>query len=202
VLSLLPERMRVLSRENATDLTPPVCPSKVRISAPVAASHSFSSPPPDSTRAPSAEKATAIARHARTVLTLARSMTAANVARFAVIDARIADIDKRLAAEFPDYAALASPAPVSVEDVQSLLRPQEALVLFLDTPELKPTQEETLIWVITKTDMRWARSELGTPSLRREVAALRCGLDYYGTWDSTSLRCSELLKTSYTEADH
>jgi hypothetical protein len=64
-----------------------------------------------------------------------RSAEAANVARLAVIDARIADIDKRLAAAIPDYAALVRPAPISVEDVQAQLRPDEALVLFLDTPE-------------------------------------------------------------------
>ena len=82
---------------------------------------------------------------------------------------------RRLAADFPDYAALARPEPLSVEEVQAQLRADEALVLFLDTPEWKPTPEETFIWVVTKTDMRWVRSELGTPSLRREVggAALR-----------------------------
>ena len=79
--------------------------------------------------------------------------------------------------DFPDYAALSRPEPLSVEEVQSQLRPDEALVLFLDTPEWKPTPEETFIWVVTKTDMRWVRSDLGTPALTREVAALRCGLD-------------------------
>ena len=78
---------------------------------------------------------------------------AENTARLAAIDTRIAEIDKRLAAEFPDYAALASPAPLTVEDVQAQLGPDEALVLFLDTPEWKPTPEETFIWVVTKSDM-------------------------------------------------
>jgi CHAT domain-containing protein/tetratricopeptide (TPR) repeat protein len=131
-----------------------------------------------------------------------RSAEAANVARLAVIDTRIANIDKKLAAEFPNYAALASPTPVSVEDVQAQLRLDEAVVLFLDTPEWKPTPEETFIWVITKTDMRWVRSELGTPSLQHEVIALRCGLDFDGTWAVFGSRCEDLLKVSYTEADH
>ena len=44
-----------------------------------------------------------------------------------------------------------------------MLRPNEALVLFLDTDErFKPTPEETFIWVITKCDVRWEKSELGT----------------------------------------
>ena len=127
---------------------------------------------------------------------------AANVARLSAIDTRIGDIDRRLTAEFPDYAAMVSPAPLSIGDVQALLRSDEALVVFLDTPEWKPIPEETFIWVATKREVRWVRSKLGTPSLRREVAALRCGLDYDGTWGATGSRCTELLKTSYTEVDY
>jgi CHAT domain-containing protein/tetratricopeptide (TPR) repeat protein len=119
---------------------------------------------------------------------------AANVARLAAIDGRIAEIDKRLAADFPDYAALASPTPMSVEDVQAALQPDEALVLFLDTPEWKRFRQETFVWVVTKTEARWVRSELGTPALSREVAALRCGLDDQA-W--TGSRCSDLLKVDY-----
>ena len=55
--------------------------------------------------------------------------------RLAAIDTRLAAIDARLAKDFPDYAALASPAPVSVAEVQAQLGADEALVLFLDTPE-------------------------------------------------------------------
>ena len=130
-----------------------------------------------------------------------KAAEAANSARIAEIDARITEIDKRLAKDFPDYAALASPKPLSVEQVQSELATDEALVLFLDTPEWKPTPEETFIWVVTKTDVRWVRSELGTQSLKREVAALRCGLDYDGSWDAPGSRCAELLKITYSEAD-
>jgi CHAT domain-containing protein len=51
------------------------------------------------------------------------------------------------------------------------------LVLFLDTPARKVAPEETFIWVVTKTDARWVRSDLGTAGLNRGVRALRCGLD-------------------------
>jgi CHAT domain-containing protein len=125
---------------------------------------------------------------------------AENVTRLAAIDARIAVVDKDLAANFPDYAALASPAPLSVEEVQGKLGPDEAMILFLDTPRWQPAPEETFIWVVTKTGMRWERSELGTSALTREVAALRCGLDYAGSW--TGSRCSDLLKIAYTSNDH
>ena len=105
-----------------------------------------------------------------------------NQVRLVAIENRIAEIDKELAANFPDYAALASPAPISVQEVHAQLRPEEALVLFLDTPEAKPLPEETFIWVVTKTDVRWVRSDLGTAALAREVQALRCGLDA-AAWD-------------------
>jgi hypothetical protein len=118
--------------------------------------------------------------------------------RLAAIESQIAEIDKALAKDFPDYAALASPVPLSVEDVQMHLGPNEALVLVLDTPEWSPLPEETFIWVVTKTDARWVRSDLGTPSLERGVAALRCGLDAT-LWrgDEAQDRCAELLKGAY-----
>ena len=111
-----------------------------------------------------------------------RAAEGANVARLAAIDARIGEIDRRLAADFPDYAALARPQPLGVEQVQAELRADEALVLFLDTPEWKPTPEETFIWVITKTERpAGSRSEIGTSFLSSAtLAALRCGLDSAG----------------------
>jgi hypothetical protein len=105
--------------------------------------------------------------------------------RLAAIDERIAQIDKTLVREFPEYAALIRPEPLAVPDVQSLLRADEALLLVLDTPEWQPTSEESFIWLVTKTDVRWARSELGTTALTERVAALRCGLDA-SSWDDAS----------------
>ena len=111
---------------------------------------------------------------------------AANAARLAEIDTRIAAIDAQLTKDFPDYAALASPRPLSLADVQSQLRDGEAVVLFLDTPEWGPTPEETFIWVVTQTDSRWVRSDLGAKALQERVAALRCGLDRDGEWQFSS----------------
>jgi hypothetical protein len=78
--------------------------------------------------------------------------------------------------------------------VQAHLGSDEALILILDTPELKPTPEETFIWVVTKTgEPRWVRSELGTSALTREVTALRRGLDDFAWNPETGNRCDELL---------
>ena len=123
---------------------------------------------------------------------------AENRARLAAIDARLAEIDAKLKAEFPDFAALASPAPLPLAEAQGLLGEDEALVLFLDTPDKKPTPEETFIWVVTKTQARWLRSELGKAALAREVEALRCGLDE-AAWAGPA--CAELTGETYTEAD-
>jgi CHAT domain-containing protein/tetratricopeptide (TPR) repeat protein len=114
-------------------------------------------------------------------------------ARLTAIDARIAEIDKTLANHFPDYAALASPEPLSVVDVQTQLRADEVLLLFVDTSELKPLPEETFIWVITKTEMRWVRSEIGTRALAEHIAALRCGLDERAWDEGLAERCREFL---------
>ena len=124
---------------------------------------------------------------------------AENTARLAAIDARLAEIDAKLKAEFPDYAALASPAPLSLAEAQALLGENEALVLFLDTPDKKPTPEETFIWVATETQARWVRSDLGKAALVREVEALRCGLDAMA-WSSGSA-CAELTGQQYSETD-
>lgn len=98
--------------------------------------------------------------------------------RLALIDVRLADIDRALAKDFPDYAALATPAPLSIPDVQAMLQPNEALVLLLDTADWALTPEETFVWAVTKTQVRWVRSNLGTQALSERVQALRCGLDH------------------------
>jgi tetratricopeptide (TPR) repeat protein/CHAT domain-containing protein len=119
--------------------------------------------------------------------------------RLAAIDGRLAAIDARLARDFPGYAALSSPRGASVADMQAILRDDEALLLFLDTTDWTsaariPLPEETFVWVVTKSDVRWLRSELGTAALQREVAALRCGLGARA-WDGEGARrCADLLK--------
>ena len=130
-----------------------------------------------------------------------RAAEAVNLARLAAIDARLAEIDSRLKSEFPDYAALSRPEPLSIGEVQKDLHDDEVLVFILDTPEGGPMPEETFIWVVTNTGVRWVRSEFGTRALAREVFALRCGLDYDGAWGATGSRCAELLNLAYTESD-
>ena len=109
--------------------------------------------------------------------------------QMSAIDARLAEIDARLKKDFPEYAALVSPEPVTIAELQGggpsnsppLLRDDEALLLFLDTPPMPPTPEESFVWVVTKSAAKWFRSGLGTKVLSERVQALRCGLDD-GNW--------------------
>jgi tetratricopeptide (TPR) repeat protein/CHAT domain-containing protein len=118
---------------------------------------------------------------------------AANSQRLAAIDARISQIDERLLVEFPEYAALSRAEPLSIRDVQSELRPDEALVFFLETQLGKATPGETFVWLVTQKNARWWRSDLDTPALAVEVTALRCGLDA-GLWNSDAASdCKNLV---------
>lgn len=113
--------------------------------------------------------------------------------RLMTIDTRVATIDAVFARDYPDYAALASTRPMSVAQVQVELRGDEALVLFLDAPELKPDPEETFIWVVTRREVRLVRSAMGIRTLAHEVAALRCGLDSTAWSGTRSERCAAML---------
>src|SRR5262249_14309510 len=107
------------------------------------------------------------------------------------IEGRLGQVTRVLQDNFPGYVALSNPKPASLHEAQRLLKPDEALLALLDTPELKPMPEETFIWVVTKSDLRWVKSELGTSALTREVTALRCGLDDVA-WDpKLGNHCSE-----------
>lgn len=84
---------------------------------------------------------------------------------------------------------LVYPKPLSVDDVKALLREDEALVLVLDVA----APDEAFIWVVSKADSRWVRSDIGMRSLTRDVAALRCGLDVSAWDDNGAKRCAELI---------
>lgn len=116
---------------------------------------------------------------------------AAAAARMMAIDTRIAEIDRTLAKDFPEYAGLVGAEPLSVADVQALLGPDEAVLLFVTTTRWPPIPEETLLWVITKTGGRWMRLGLGPQGLGEYVAALRCGLDT-AAWNGETV-CGKLL---------
>jgi CHAT domain-containing protein/Flp pilus assembly protein TadD len=111
---------------------------------------------------------------------------------------RLEKIDAELAAKFSEYASLANPKPLTVAETQALLRPDEALVLFLDGPQFSAEMQlpdETLAWVVTRTKVSWHRVALNTRALTNDVVALRCGLDD-SRWSADKARdaCRSALK--------
>ena len=57
--------------------------------------------------------------------------------------------------EFPEYAELANPKPLTIAATQALLKADEALILFLDVPQFGKLPEESIAWVVTKETARW-----------------------------------------------
>jgi CHAT domain-containing protein len=130
--------------------------------------------------------------------------------RMDAIDTRRAEIDKVLAREYPDYAALANPEPSTIAQVQARLGPNEALLLLANTPPLvspvtadMSQPAETFAWAITKTQSRWVKAELAGKDPVQEIEALRCGLDSsnWATGSETRKRCLNLLGVEPRAAD-
>jgi tetratricopeptide (TPR) repeat protein/uncharacterized protein YraI len=91
--------------------------------------------------------------------------------RLAAIATERQALEKVFAAEFPDYAALSNPQPLTVKDIQGLLSGDEALVLFASGGE------ETYVFAVTRKAVASKVVRLGTAALAEKVAAFRRGLD-------------------------
>jgi CHAT domain-containing protein len=91
--------------------------------------------------------------------------------QLAETESRLAANTTRLDREFPDYAALASPKPLKVEDVQQLLGPDEALVLIL------AGDWDSYVFALTRDGFDWRTIGIDAEKLAEKVAAFRSGLD-------------------------
>ena len=114
--------------------------------------------------------------------------------RIEEIGGRIDEIDRSLSKQAPQYAALSKPTPISIADTQALLKPDEALLQFIDLQSIGPVPETGFAWLVTKESAEWVRLPIGTQGLARAVAALRCGLDAKRWLDDGEILCGELLK--------
>ena len=92
-------------------------------------------------------------------------------ARLAAIATERASLQKTLSAEFPDYAALSNPLPITVKEMQSLLSGDEAMVLFA------VTEVESYVIAITRESFDWKPIPRGAETLSQKIAAFRRGLD-------------------------
>jgi len=92
-------------------------------------------------------------------------------ARLAAISTEQASLQKTLSAEFPNYAALSNPSPMTVKEMQSLLSGDEAMVLF------GVTEVESYVIAITREQFDWKPIPRGAETLSQKILAFRRGLD-------------------------
>ena len=84
---------------------------------------------------------------------------------------RLKDLDGRLNSEFPEYAELASPRPLSLTETQQLLGPGEAMLAYMTA------SNETFLWVARPESAAMLRLDIGREALADAVMTLRAGLD-------------------------
>jgi CHAT domain-containing protein/Tfp pilus assembly protein PilF len=99
--------------------------------------------------------------------------------RLAVIATERARLQKTFAAEFPNYAALSNPLPMTRAEIQALLSDDEALVLFA------VTEKESYVVAITRESTDWKPIRRGAETISQQVAAFRRGLDIGKANDAT-----------------
>jgi len=93
----------------------------------------------------------------------------------AALDARIAALGKQLAEDFPEFAELAGPRPLSLAETQALPGPDEALMTYAVWDEV------TFLWVICRDDAAFHKLDLGRLDLEDAVTFIRGGLDRAGS---------------------
>jgi CHAT domain-containing protein/Tfp pilus assembly protein PilF len=110
-----------------------------------------------------------------------RDLTAEQRARvrLAAISAERASLQKILAAEFPDYAALSNPLPLTAKEIQALLSGDEAMVVF------SVADHESYVFVLTREGFDWKPLPLGAEALSQKVAAFRRGLNVASASDAS-----------------
>ncbi len=84
---------------------------------------------------------------------------------------RLAELNRELEQQFPEYVQLASPVALDAADVQRLLRANEALVLIV------PWGEHTYLFGLNQDHVVWQRVEVTAADIEARVTRLRCELD-------------------------
>jgi CHAT domain-containing protein/tetratricopeptide (TPR) repeat protein len=76
----------------------------------------------------------------------------------------------RIVREFPAYAELSSPAPLTIAQTQALLKPDEALVSFFSA------NDKSYVFAVTRETSVWRQIPLGNKAISDQVSKLRLGL--------------------------
>jgi CHAT domain-containing protein/Tfp pilus assembly protein PilF len=94
------------------------------------------------------------------------------------IENRLTAINAKLNTDFPEYATLANPKPLSVADTQALLGSDEALILYLFD------EKQSYVWAVTREGFAWERIDIGAKELEEKVSKLRESLDLQKVQDA------------------
>ena len=92
--------------------------------------------------------------------------------RIAAIAKERDDLGKTFAQEFPDYAALSNPQPLTVKDVQALLADDEAIVI------VNIGDKKSYVWAVTRDKADWRELTVTTAEVSKAVSQLRALLDF------------------------
>ncbi|WP_409190965.1 CHAT domain-containing protein [Bradyrhizobium sp. RDM4] len=92
-------------------------------------------------------------------------------ARIAAISSERAGLQKTLAVEFPDYASLSNPLPLTAKEIQPLLSADEAMTVY------SVLDKRSYVIAITRESVDWKEIPLGADALAQKVTAFRKGLD-------------------------
>ena len=92
--------------------------------------------------------------------------------RIAAVAKERADLQTVFTREFPDYAALSKPQPLTVKDIQALLADDEALIVVdLDA-------KKSYVWAITRSAADWKELAVSAAEVSKDVSALRGLLNF------------------------
>lgn len=106
-----------------------------------------------------------------------------------------AKIQSTLTARYPDYAELAKPESLSVQETQQLLYGDEALVAF------SFTKEAGYVWVFTKEQAEWYSIDISRDQIIDEVKKLRSGLNPSSTQKFDRQRSYSLYKKLFSQIE-
>ncbi|MBM3555286.1 MAG: CHAT domain-containing protein [Alphaproteobacteria bacterium] len=85
--------------------------------------------------------------------------------------ARLRELSAELTRQFPEYADLASPRPATLAETQGLLKPDEAMVIWL------VGARQTHILVVRGSGVHFLRTDIGRRGIDEIVRKLRLGVD-------------------------
>jgi CHAT domain-containing protein/tetratricopeptide (TPR) repeat protein len=91
--------------------------------------------------------------------------------RLAAVAAERVILQRVFAAEFPGYAALSDPLPLTVREIQALLAADEVMLLF------SVADDEGYVFALTREGFDWKPFPVGAEALAQKVAAFRRGLN-------------------------